>query len=81
MTKGKSKQFSRICFVIGIMGTLIALLGNIFAIFVLDKPAATFFSSDWWSQWFPAYIVWPTFLILGFVFRAKANSSTGSNPA
>lgn len=76
MTDAKAKQLSRTFFIIGITGILVVFSLNLFTNFMLGKPAAIFFSSGWWSQWFPAYAVWPTCLILGFVFQLK---TLGSN--
>ena len=50
---------------IGLIGFGITLVLNLLGIFVFQKPAATFFSSDWWSTWFPSLLVWLVILISG----------------
>lgn len=47
---------------IGMAGT--AAL-NAYTATVLQKPAALLFSADWWTQWFPCYMVWLVFLTIG----------------
>jgi len=48
------------------------LLLNLAAIFILAIPSASWFSNNWWSHWFPAYVVWPAFLVLARVYRGKS---------
>lgn len=54
---------------IGSIGLLIAFGLNLVGLFVFGKPAAVFFSGEWWSQWFPLYGVWTSFLLLGVIQR------------
>lgn len=74
MNKRRSRNMGRIFSVICATGFSIVLLLNVVASFVLGKPESIYFSSDWWSQWFPAYIVWLAFLILAVIFRANDKS-------
>lgn len=49
----------------GLIGLSIFIALNAFAWLVLAKPAAEPFSEDWWSEWFPAGIVFFVFLCTG----------------
>ena len=51
--------------VMGLTGLAITISLNLFALFYLKKAAAEYFSDKWWSDWFPSYIVWLTFTIIG----------------
>lgn len=55
-------------------GLVTAAALNLFAIFVLHKPSAIFFSEGWWSSWFPVLVVWFVFLLSGCrtVFATKS---------
>jgi len=50
---------------LGLIGFGITLVLNLLGIFVSQKPAAVFFSSDWWSTWFPSLVVWLVILVSG----------------
>jgi len=50
---------------LGLIGFGITLVLNLLGIFVFQKPAAEFFSSDWWSTWFPSLVVWLVILVSG----------------
>lgn len=54
---------------LGLIGFGISLTVNLLGIFVFKKPAAEFFSADWWSSWFPSHVVWLVFLISGIGFQ------------
>jgi hypothetical protein len=51
--------------VTGLSGLAITIALNLIALFLLKKVAAVYFSEQWWSDWFPSYIVWLTFTIIG----------------
>jgi hypothetical protein len=51
---------------LGLMGSSITLALNLFGFLVLRQAAARFFADDWWSVWFPSFIVWLTITIVGF---------------
>lgn len=66
---------NRNLFIIGLFGLSIVFIVNLFGIFALKQVAAEFFSNQWWSTWFPAYIVWLVFLIIGIGTSYKKVSS------
>jgi hypothetical protein len=41
------------------------LLLNLAGRFVFHRSSSVFFSDQWWSAWFPNYVVWMTFTIIG----------------
>ena len=45
-----------------LLGTLIL---NLAGRFVFHRSSSVFFSDPWWSAWFPNYVVWLAFTILG----------------
>lgn len=51
---------------VGVIGSSITLAINLFGLLVLKQAAAQFFVGDWWSVWFPSYIVWLALTIVGF---------------
>jgi len=54
-----------------LIGLPLTLALNLLALFVFTRPAAEFFSTAWWSVWFPNYLVWSVFGIIGFASRGK----------
>ena len=54
---------------IGIGGTILL---NYVGIVLFQRDAAPFFSEGWWSTWFPSYLVWLVFLIVGLGKRFSA---------
>jgi hypothetical protein len=58
---------------IGLVGLAIEVVVNLVALLVFKKKAAEFFSEQWWFSWFPSYIFWLVFIVLGFVacYRGK----------
>jgi hypothetical protein len=38
---------------------------NLVGPLVFHRHSSAFFSAKWWSDWFPSYIVWITFIIVG----------------
>lgn len=71
MSDLNQERVGRTFLISGTVGLIAALVTNVVAVMVFQKPSAAFFSADWWSQWFPAYCVWPTFLIVGFVLSSR----------
>ena len=57
--------------IIGLTGLVIQLAINGTAWLVLKKPEAEFFAGDWWTYWFPAYVVWGVFLTVGLAQAGK----------
>ena len=60
------------CGVIGFTGNLIL---NLLTLFVLHRPAAVFFSEQWYGDWFPLYMVWFVFMVAGLSRRDDAPAS------
>ncbi len=50
---------------LGLIGSSITLALNVFGVLVLRQTAARFFSDDWWSVWFPSFVVWLSITIVG----------------
>ncbi|MEM6434215.1 MAG: hypothetical protein AAF773_10255 [Cyanobacteria bacterium P01_D01_bin.115] len=49
----------------GIMGFTIVISLNAIALLASTSATARFFSTDWWSVWFPIYLVWFIFAVTG----------------
>jgi hypothetical protein len=61
----RNKTIRLVGLVMGLTGLLITIALNLVALFLFKKAAAEYFSDKWWSNWFPSYIVWLTFTIIG----------------
>jgi hypothetical protein len=61
----KEKLKNRNSYLLGGVGFTIVFILNLIGIFALNQDAAVFFSERWWFSWFPAYIPWIVFLIIG----------------
>lgn len=64
---------------VGLIGLSITLALNLFGLFVLRQAAARFLTDDWWSVWFPSFIVWFGMTITGLL-RRSARSREGQDP-
>jgi hypothetical protein len=53
-------------FCLGLFGLTLTIILNLVAVLALKWASAGFFSDKWWSDWFPAYLVWMTLAIIGF---------------
>ena len=74
----KQKNFKIVgttMFTLGVMGLLVAIVVNCIALFVYDKSSAQAFTSEWWSAWFPSYIVWFVFLCIGATQKMFCNTA------
>lgn len=49
----------------GLFGPVIVLALNLIGLFLLNQSAARFLSDDWWSVWFPAYLVAFGVMVIG----------------
>jgi hypothetical protein len=58
-------------FCLGLIGLTLTIILNLVAVFVLKQASAAFFSNNWWSDWFPAYLLWLTFAIIGFAMYCR----------
>ena len=59
----------------GSIGLIVTAALNLFNVYVLGVGGAT-----WWSAWFPLYVVWFTFLIIGMGLSAKDNKRIDDGP-
>jgi formate-dependent nitrite reductase membrane component NrfD len=64
---------------VGLIGLSITLVLNVFGFLVLRQAAARFLSDDWWSVWFPSFIVWFGIAITGLL-RRSSRSREGQDP-
>ncbi len=60
---------------IGSIGFAVNLILNLFALLALHRPAAVFFSGQWYGDWFALYVVWFTFIVVGSARRGSTRSS------
>ncbi|MFV2060749.1 MAG: hypothetical protein ACC653_08685 [Gammaproteobacteria bacterium] len=56
---------------IGITGFGVVLFWNILGQVFFHRPEAEFFQPDWWSVWFPNYVVWSVILGAGLYLRYR----------
>lgn len=73
----RTHTIGRLLLAVGTAGFAVVFLLNLIGFFVLDEPAALFFSEHWFSQWLPEYAVWPIFMGIGavlFVWRRRKPS-------
>jgi len=56
----------------GLIGLSITIVLNLFNQIVLDIG-----SGVWWSLWFPIYLVWLVFLVIGIGLSKKNKSNSG----
>ena len=61
---------------IGSIGFAVNLLLNLVALLALHRPAAVFFSGQWYGDWFPLYLVWSIFLMAGPSCRGGKQASS-----
>lgn len=77
MSDSTQKRAGRTSLICGSVGLIAAFVTNLIALFVFQQPSASVFSADWWAQWFPAYCVWPTFLIIGLALSHRRGPQAG----
>jgi len=56
----------------GLIGLSITIVLNLFNQYVLDVGGGV-----WWSVWFPIYLVWFVFLVIGIGLSKKNKSNSG----
>lgn len=61
---------------LGLIGIALFIALNAFAVFVLEKPSAQPFSTDWWSQWFPVALVFLVLLLVGVARSLRMHPSS-----
>ena len=50
---------------LGLIGLSITLALNVFGVLVLRQAAARALTDDWWSVWFPSFVVWFVIVMAG----------------
>ncbi len=70
----KSTSKSQQLKLIGMTGLGVVLFWNILGLEFFHLPDAVFFQTEWWSVWFPNYIVWSGILLAGFYLRYRENN-------
>jgi hypothetical protein len=65
----------------GLIGLSITLALNLVGSLVLRQAAARFFTDDWWSVWFPTFIVWTVITITGLVRRSSGKLGHDLKPS
>jgi hypothetical protein len=53
---------------IGSFGLMQTAMLNFVGPLVFHRHSSVFFSAKWWADWFPSYIVWISFILLGAAF-------------
>ena len=74
MDKHAGKTLANTLLIVGTVGITIAFALNLISAYWLQQPAAEFFVDEWWSSWFPAYLCWIAFLLMGTGFSVKRNT-------
>jgi signal transduction histidine kinase len=62
---------------IGLIGLALTTVLNVVALLLLKKASAEYFSDQWWSAWFPSYVIWLSFTIIGLASHRRQNLGTG----
>ena len=62
---------------IGLVGLAITIVLNLVALLWFKRASAEYFSDQWWSAWFPPYIIWLSFTLFGFAGHGQQNLGAG----
>jgi hypothetical protein len=62
---GRGFQFWLLWLGIGCFGLVQTAMMNLVGPLVFHRHSSVLFSQKWWVNWFPSYIIWITFLLLG----------------
>jgi len=54
---------------IGLLGFIVVFCMNLFSLYIIKKESAIFLNKNWYSDWFPNYIVWFVFIIIGLIIE------------
>ncbi|HBS25644.1 MAG TPA: hypothetical protein DD827_00715 [Gammaproteobacteria bacterium] len=66
----KKPQNSKKLIILGLVGLTIVSLLNLAADIFFHQPAANLSHDGWYSVWFPGYISWFIFLLIGLITNA-----------
>ena len=59
---------------IAALGLAVSLGLNLLGLLDIEDSSARFFTDEWWSTWFPSYVVWILFAVIGALDgRTKIN--------
>jgi hypothetical protein len=58
---------------IGLLGLAITTVLNLVALLFFKRASAEYFSEKWWAEWFTSYIVWVSFVLIGFACHSKSD--------
>jgi hypothetical protein len=53
------------CLWFGGFGLVVTPILNLLGLLVFHRSSSAFFSQEWWADWFPNYIVWMSFTMIG----------------
>jgi len=53
----------------GLLGFIVVLCMNLYSLYIIKKESAIFLNENWYEQWFPNYLVWFIFIIIGLVIE------------
>jgi uncharacterized membrane protein len=63
---------------LGLIGLSITVALNLFGVLVLSQAAARVLADEWWSVWFPSFVVW--FVIVMAGLGPQSSRREGSDP-
>jgi len=64
---------------LGMTGLPIVAALNLFALTVMQQPAAAFFSKQWWPTLFTSYTIWGVFLVIGLFHQRIRQTNNDSS--
>ena len=62
---------------IGLIGLAVTMALNLAAWLWLKRASAEYFADRWWAEWFPSYVVWLSFTIIGSVGLCRPQAVAG----
>lgn len=60
---------------IGVVGLVIVAAVNVLGLVYFELASSEIFSTGWWSSWFPIYMVFGVFLVMGGALWLTGSSS------
>ena len=62
---------------IGLLGLAITTALNLVALLWFRRASAQYLSDNWWAGWFPSYVLWLSFTLIGFASHSRPNLGPG----